>query len=332
MKFPFASMALALSLSSCAHVNQPRCKDYEVRPFEPWPHQGQWQTGTATLPYSCWPASPPKQPRAVVILVQGWDSSGRDYDSIGRRLAREGYAVYASENRCGQCDSNPRRRGTTPGSGHDWVEDLANFTTMVRQKHPGVPFFYHGHSMGCLVAIETVAEADKAGQPKGLILHSPAMPMMSENRRLVLNALLLPVAWVRAPHLRIIDPEKNGPFASAEVNCRWLKSSDRVRRGYEVEFVRKAAGLGHEARLDSRTLTIPVLAMGGGSDWIVSRNKKVQKEYIAYLSREVAGGPENAGGHAQSRFYPDGHHILTEGPTGQRALDDIVQWLAAHGP
>lgn len=328
-----ALVPLVFLLSSCAIINQPRCRDHHVTGFEPWQHQGQWQTdNNTTLPYSTWPDTPPKHPNAVVIMVQGWDATGRDYDSIGRRLAREGYAVYASENRCGRYDSNINRRGSAPKSGDIWVEDLKKFTAFVRKRHPHTPFFYHGHSLGCLVAIEAVVQADEANKPQGLILHSPGFPLMSKRKRPILTAISFPFSWVRLPQLLVINPKKNGPYGDPETNCRWLKSSDRVKRGYQLGFLLKAVALGHEARLDSRTLELPVLSLGGGKDWICSLTPHQQRAYIKYLSMEIAGGQEQAGGHTRFHFYPDGYHILTEPPTKEDALDEIVAWLDRHRP
>lgn len=331
MKLPLGCIAAGLILTGCAAINQPRCKlPPGVEPFKPWPHQNEWMTGDTTLPYSTWPKSPPKHPRAVVILAQGWDSSGRDYDALGRRLAREGYAVYASENRCGRYDSHRNRRGVAPKAEDEWVDDLMDFTAMVRRKHPGVPVFYHGHSLGALVAIVVVARANPATAPRGMILHSPAFALMTVKKP-VLKVLLTPFSWIRVPNLRLLNADELGPPGTTQI-CRWMKSEERVRKGYQIGFVEKAAALGREARRSSPNLALPVLALAGGNDQLSALSRRQQADYLAYLGTEIGGGLDAAGGRTQLMFYPDGYHILTEPPTQREALNDIVEWLDEQTP
>lgn len=148
---------------------------------------------------------------------------------------------------------------------------------------------------------------------------------MSDEPKALRNALLLPFFWVRVPQLLLVNPRWNGPFEDPEVNCRWLKSKDRVRRGYQMGFLLRAAALGHDARLHSRELSLPVLVLGGGNDRISAFGTQPQA-YYDYLSGEVAGG------RADFVFYREGFHILTEGSTRARALAAIVNWLDRHGP
>lgn len=153
------------------------------------------------------------------------------------------------------------------------------FTAMVRRTHPGAPVFYHGHSLGALMVIEAAARADAATKPKGIILHSPAFALMVA-RKPAINVLLTPISWIHVPHLRMLDAEKLGPPGSTQI-CQWMKSADRVRKGYQIGFVEKAASLGREARLSSPKVELPVLALAGGNDQLSALNRNQQADYLA---------------------------------------------------
>ncbi len=309
-------------LASCAnHPSGPPPDGKSLRPERA--HQGHWTTFDGTvLPFSCWPQHPPRRPRAVVILAQGWDSVGSDYDTLGQGLAAAGYVVYASENRCGIFDPVKHRRGTAPRRWHDWVDDFEAFDHFVRHRHPGVPVFYQGHSMGVTVCLQAVAE-DKAKQPRGLIVHSAPMPLMDTSDRRLLGAVFDCFGWLRLPHLRI-DPAEVHLTGDPALNSEWAWSDNRVRAGYSLGFIIAAARLGHEARVSSRSLTLPVLALGGAKDNVVTSSKADVRAHEAYLHQELAGG------RAQVVFFKDGCHTLTEAPTQRQAIAAMVGWLNAQ--
>ena len=236
---------------------------------------------------------------------------------------------YSSENRTGLHDPDYHRHGGAPSRWHDWVDDLKAFTAFVKKKHPGTPMFYHGHSMGATICLMTTAEASGPAMPRGLIVQSAPMPLMSANDRPVLSALLDLFGWVRLPHLRY-DPATNGITGSTRLNNLWGWSRERVGEGYSLSFLSDAMTLGHRARLCSRSLKLPVLAMGGGKDSVITSSDQDVKDYVAYLSTELAGGQESAGGHTHLVFFSDGFHTLTEEPTRKRALKAMIQWLDLH--
>lgn len=312
-------------LAGCA--NHPPCpKPLDSRP--PNHLAGHFTAARCTeLPYCTWPVRPPKHPRAVVIFVNGLDSVSRDYGDLGIDLAQHGYAVYSPEKRTGIYDPVVKRRGDAPENWHDWVDDLKLFTTFVRAKHPGVPFFYHAHSMGGLIGIAATAEAlrDRTDVPRGIIVHSPGFPLMDKAGRPLERALLHAfIGRYRVAHLRTDPGSKMCPTGDREYNCIWEWSDDRVRQGYTGDFFLAAAQLGHQARLNSSELKLPVLAMSGGNDGVVTLNGQLKDKYRAFMDEELTGRPK------QFVPYPVGYHTLTAPPTQKQAQADIVKWLNAH--
>src|SRR4051812_3916008 len=74
-----------------------------------------------------------KQPRAVVVIVPGFNSHSAYYDWTARQLMAEGLAVYALDL---------RGRGKSDGERfyvqrfEDYVDDVATFVTKVKAQEP----------------------------------------------------------------------------------------------------------------------------------------------------------------------------------------------------
>lgn len=324
------TVAFSIGCGGCAAINRPACalapgvepaEPAHRKPYQPKP----WQASDAAFPYSVWLPEQGRRSKAVVILVPGWDGTIIDYKTLAEHLAAHGYAVYGSEQRTGIYDPVSSRRGN-PRAWHEWVRDLQEFTDIVREKHPGIPIFYHGHSFGTLVATQTAAEASHP--PDGLILQSMSMPLLIEKESAVKGALIGAFAWVRVPHLQLAG-ERAKPTGDDTLNCQWLHSEDRVTEGYKVRYFLQAARLGHQARLSSHTLKMPVLALEGGKDGVVAPTPKDKLAYDRYLRTELSGG------RAEVITYGDGYHTMTIPRTGDAALDrtsdqalsDITSWL-----
>ncbi len=96
-----------------------------------------------------------KAPRAVVLISHGMGEHSARYARLAEGLTSEGYAVYAPDH---------RGHGRTPTSAADlghfadhagWksvVSDLQEVLDGVKGRHPGVPVFLLGHSMGSYIA------------------------------------------------------------------------------------------------------------------------------------------------------------------------------------
>ena len=204
---------------------------------------------------------------------------------------------------------------------------MERFTAFVSKKHSRLPVFYHAHSFGTLVAMDVTGHS-KEIKPAGVILHSVSMPLLIERENFIKGAIFKLVSPVRFPHVWLGEG-MNDPTGDKTLNCLWWSSPDRLTKGYKVGYLYKAAKLGHQSRLFSKTISIPVLALEGARDQVVAKGKKAKLAYDKFLRTELCDGK------AKVICYRYGFHTMTLPKTGNVALDctsqkamaDITRWL-----
>lgn len=321
----FILLLLSLIAASCA--NTPRIQLPSGAAAFPKCHSSPpthvWTSfdGT-TLPYlRAMPSS--SHVKAVVMHITGVDGVTGDLATLTRSLTQAGYAVYGSENR-----SFAYGPAALRGDAHEWrpwIEDIRGFMRLVRREQPGRRIFWHAHSFGAVQALYAADTFTAADMPDGLIIHSPGLALMPQEKKRLRGLTAASLGWMRIPQLRFIDAEKAPISSDPLFDARWAHSEDRVRDGIKVRFFIQATKLGQLARQAAPRLKMPVLALWGGADVVALGGKKtLHYEYEHFMRQELAAG------HATPFYRADGRHLLTEGHTRDDALQAIRRWLAAH--
>jgi acylglycerol lipase len=255
-----------------------------------------------------WTAQEPA--RGVVVIVHGLHEHGGRYAWAGQQLAAAGFPAYAIDHAGhGRSDGVPGQIGRMS----QVVDGVDALVTEAGRRHPGVPRFMLGHSLGSLIALQYLTGNPQ--QMHGLITSGCALvPTVVSPAERVLAKLLSAVL----PGLPIT------PLDSAQVsrdpavvdyhrtNALMVHSKIRARTGAEALATVDAlpAQLGR--------LRLPLLAMAGSADALADPAG----------SRLLA---EKAGSTDKTLIIYDGlyHEILNE-PEKQAVLDDIVTWLEKH--
>lgn len=111
--------------------------------------------GGVTIHYYVWKAA---KPRAVMQLAHGLGEYASRYEVLAQALAAVGISVYANDHR-GHGETGLGQNGRDyatlgrPGKGgiRAEVDDLHQFTGIIRAENPGIPLVYLGHSWGSLL-------------------------------------------------------------------------------------------------------------------------------------------------------------------------------------
>ncbi len=264
----------------------------------------------AVLPVRAW--MPPEGPaKAVVVALHGFNDYSNFFTKPGEYLSRLGIACYAYDQ---------RGFGNAPGRGlwagvEAYADDLRDFAAQARRRHPGVPLYVLGESMGGAVAIVALASAQPP-PADGLILSSPAVwgrSTMPWYQRVLLETLGHTTPWLR------LTGEGLKIMASDNIEMlRGLGRDPLVIKATRVDAMYGLADLMDAALADAGKLAATTLVLYGERDQVVPR-EPVEK----MLARMQ--GPQT-----RAAFYANGYHMLLRDLQAEKPWRDIAAWIDRH--
>ena len=255
-------------------------------------------------------------PKAVVVALHGMNDYSNAFAMPAPWWAARGISTYAYDQR--GFGRSPQR-GIWPGS-NLMRRDLADFVDVVRMRHPNVPLFVLGESMGGAVAMTAFA-SDMPPKADGLILIAPAVwgrDTMPLSYRLVL--------WTTAHTLRGASFSGSNLRIMASDNIEMLRANGRdplFIKSSRIDAIFGLMALMDEAysaapRLDGK----PLLYLYGGNDQVVPKRP----------TQVVVDG---LGKQAKVTTYATGYHMLLRDLNAEPRWADVAAWIeenARRGP
>jgi alpha-beta hydrolase superfamily lysophospholipase len=247
--------------------------------------------------------------RGVVCLVHGMGEHGGRYAPVATALARAGLIVYAVDQR--GHGLTPGKRGHAP-SAERLALDAARFVGMAASRHPGLPIFLYGHSMGGNVALSC---AIRCRPPiAGLILTSPWLRLAFDPpaARVRLGRIAAAV-WPKltmSTGLKGSKLYRDNPLQS-ELDGRDPLLHNRISAAMFFAMRDEGERSLREAR---RELRAPVLLLHGTEDDVTS--------FAA--SRELA---ETLRGQCEFVPWEGGMHELHNDTDREAVLERIIRWI-----
>ncbi|HTH16151.1 MAG TPA: lysophospholipase [Magnetospirillum sp.] len=300
-----ASFLLALLLSACA-------AQYQLpgpMVAAPQLNHDHWLSADGVrLPLRGWmPDGPPK---AVVLALHGMNDYSNFFDEPGHYLAKKGIAAYAYDQRgFGQ--------GPRPGtwsSAEAMAADLREVAALVAARHPGVPLYLLGESMGGAVVM--LAAADHPPQVKGIILSAPAVWGRSSmgffQRAALWLAYQVAPGWELTGEGLHIKPSDNIPM------LRKLAADPLVIKATRVDAVNGLVDLMDTATEAAPRVHLPALVLYGEKDEIVPADPTWSM---------IQSLPDTAGSQRVA-LYKNGYHMLLRDLQADVVLDDIAAWIS----
>jgi len=265
----------------------------------------------ALLPVKSWlPDKGP--PKAVIVALHGFNDYSSFFVSPALYLANAGIASYAYDQRGFGAAPGP---GLWPGTAA-LTGDLMAFVKLIRARHPGVPLYLLGDSMGGAVIMVAATRADPP-KADGVVLVAPAvwgratMPWY-QRFALWLGAHTIPSAEITGQSLRI-KPSDNIEMLRA------LGRDPLVLKATRIDAVWGLVDLMDAALDGAKGLTEPALILYGEKDEIIPR-----RPTRAMLKRL----PEAARATRRVAIYPEGYHMLLRDMGSETAWKDILGWMA----
>jgi acylglycerol lipase len=250
---------------------------------------------------------PEAEPRALVVIAHGASEHSSRYGHVAERLVGAGYGVYALDHR-GHGRSEGKR-AQLDRLDHV-VADLRAFVDLAADRHPGMPVYLLGHSMGGGISIAyAVRHEDTLA---GLVLSAPvadpdAAGAVTRGVSRVLSAL--------APDLGVYSVDAALVSRDPEV-VREYEEDPLVYHGkLPARSVSELTSAVQRFPTEVPGLRLPLLVMHGDADELVPLAG----------SRMVH---ERAGSDDKTLRVWDGlyHEILNE-PEQEQVMDVVVAWL-----
>ena len=250
-------------------------------------------------------------PLAVIVALHGMSDYSNAFAMPAPYWAAHGITTYAYDQRSFGRSPEP---GIWAG-GTAMRRDLDDFVDVVRARHPGIPVFVLGESMGGAVAMTAFASA---APPKadGLILVSPAV-WSREEMPLSYRALL----WIVAHTGRGWSLSGSGLKIMPSDNIEMLRANGRdplFQKKARADAVYGLVNLMDEAyRSAPRLAKESLMFLYGGNDQIIPPGP----------TKIVVG---ELGKNATVKRYPNGYHMLLRDLNHEPRWADVANWVMAQ--
>lgn len=280
------------------------------------------------------------QPRAILQIVHGIAEHIGRYDHVARYLAGQGILV-CGEDHLGH--GKTAREGEfgyfAPKNGWSLVtDDVLALRTLQGEKHPGVPYFLLGHSMGSFLVRTFLCRYP--GQVDGAILSGTGQeppPLVTFGK--LFSSLLCAIEGDKKRN-PIIDQFSlgayNDKFKPTRTRADWISRDEQAVDAYLADplcsfkptnalFRDMMGGLQYIAspsalsRMNPKT---PVYIFSGDRDPVGAMGKGVETVHNFFCSHEVTD--------LTLKLYPGGRHEMFNELNRQEVFEDLLHWLELH--
>jgi acylglycerol lipase len=254
--------------------------------------------------YRTW--HPTTKPRGALVICHGFNAHGGHYVWAAEQFAAAGIAVYALDLR-GRGRSEGRRFYVRYFD--QYVADIAAVIDVARARHPALPLYLLGHSMGGVVA--TTYALNNQRKLAGLICESFAFRVPAP-RAALLAMKVLSHLMPRLPMLRL----KTAYFTRDPATVKRL-DADPLIAGETQPVATIAALVGATERLEAEfhRLTLPVFILHGTAD----------RATLPAGSEQFA---RDAGSTDKTlKLYQGHYHDLLADIGKEEVLQDMLDWI-----
>jgi alpha-beta hydrolase superfamily lysophospholipase len=252
-------------------------------------------------------------PKAVILALHGFNDYSNTFASLGEYVQKEGIALYAYDQR-GYGTSG--EWGIWAGK-ENLVRDVATVSTLVARRHPDVPFYVAGESMGGAVVMIASARRVLSPEVKGLILFAPAvwgdafMPWWYR-APLWIMAHTIPASRFSGRGLGYV-PSDNEEMLRALGRDPLIIKKSRIDTVYGVRSVMDAA------YASAAQVMHPTLLLYGAHDDIIPAPPMYDvMRQMQHEGQRVA-------------YYPHGYHMLTRDLQQEVVHRDVAVWVLSGG-
>jgi len=252
---------------------------------------------------------PAGAPRALVVVVPGFNSHGGYYTWVAEQFVGLGLAVYAVDL---------RGRGRSDGerfyvdSMDDYVHDVEKIVALAKSRDPRLPVFVLGHSAGgvasCVYALDHPAEI------RGLVCESFAFQVPAPDFAL---AVLKGLSHL-APHAHVLKLKNEDFSRDPEVVKRMNEDPLIANETQPTKTVAAMVMADERLKNEFPSFKVPVLILHGTHD-------KATKPSGSQRFHDAAGSADKT-----LRLYDGYYHDMLNDVGKDKVMDDIKTWIDAR--
>jgi acylglycerol lipase len=254
---------------------------------------------------------PAGKPRAVMVLIHGFNAHAGYMAWPGEQFAPNGLAVYALDLR-GRGRSEGERFYVEKFS--DYLTDVHTLVSQARSENPGLPIYVLGHSAGGVIASSYVFEHQD--EISGLVCESFAFDVGLPH---LVQLALEGVSHI-APHVHVFSLNNadfsRDPKAVERMNNDPLIAKESQPAETAAEMLKAAERL----KANMPQFTVPVLIIHGTAD-------KATRPAGSQYFYDHAGSTDKT-----LRLYEGHFHDLLNDVDKEKVMADIQAWLDARIP
>jgi alpha-beta hydrolase superfamily lysophospholipase len=263
------------------------------------------------LPLKSWQPLAPQEAKAVIIALHGFNDYSQFFQQPGLFFSQHSTASYAYDQR-GFGESSTR--GLWAGV-DTYTSDLACFIQLIKNRHPTIPLYLLGESMGGAIIISTLSQSPLL-PVDGIILAAPAV-WARQTMPWYQNALL----WTLSHTVPWMTLTGNGLEIKPSDNIEMLIALGKdplVIKETRVEAIYGLVNLMDHALLSADLISTNTLLLYGEKDEIIPKQPTYQ-----FLKKLTASTPNN---HLIA-FYKNGYHMLLRDLQAPILWNDVNIWM-----
>jgi alpha-beta hydrolase superfamily lysophospholipase len=276
--------------------------------------------------------------RAVVQIAHGMAEHAGRYARLAEALCASGHAVYANDHRGhGRTAGDPARVGYFADQ-NGWFKvagDLRQLTARIRERHPGLPVFLLGHSMGSFL-VRTAIIQDAEGIAGAILSGTGGDPgLLGAVGRVLARAIGAAKGRRRpSPLLNALSfGGFNKAFSPARTAFDWLsRDAAEVDRymadpfcggvfsaGFFADLLAGLAWINRPAHIARVPRDLPIYLFSGAMDPVGGNTHGVRRVAEAYRRAGILD--------VTLRFYDGGRHEMLNEINRAEVVQDLVDWL-----
>lgn len=279
--------------------------------------------------------------KGIVQIAHGMAEHGQRYDRFAKHLTRNGYIVYANDQ---------RGHGKTAGAienlgylsdedGFDLlVKDLHDLSMIIKSEYPSLPLTLFGHSMGSFAAQRYIMLY--GNDLDGVILSGSN----GKQGRILKIASLIAKREIKkqgrkVQSLRLNDlifGANNRKFEPSRTKFDWLSRDEKevdkyngdpycgtvFTTGFFYDFFIGLMKIEDKRNIRLVPKDLPIYIFSGDKDPVGKFGKGVVNLYNRYKDQGVKD--------VEYKLYKDGRHEMLNEINRDEVMNDVVEWLEMH--